>query len=147
MPFGRVPIFPVRLLAISFALFPYFGDTTYRLRATTISALLRSLSSLTTDLHRGHCRGHLLDFVVWNLCDDVMAWGPQCPFMAKLYLLGLWVGSRLGAPDHHGVSVGQWRSPGQAFLALLCLFRRGTVPSPLCPLGTGHPLWCLPGAC
>src|SRR6202040_1533491 len=82
------------LLAISFALFPHFGDTTYRLRATAISALLRSLSSLTTDLHGGHRRGHLLDFVVWNLCDDVMAWGTQCPFMAKLYLLGLWVGSR-----------------------------------------------------
>src|SRR5712664_3893146 len=53
-----------------------------------------------------------------------MAWGTQCPFMAKLYLLGLGVGSRLGAPDHHGVSVEQWRGPGPALLALLCLFRR-----------------------
>src|SRR5437773_6637068 len=98
---------------------------------------------VTADIQGGYRRGRLLDRVVWHLCDDLMAWGAQRPLLAKFHLLGLWLGPRLGPTDHHSLSLGQWRGPGEAFLALLCFFRRSPVPASLSTLGTGHALWRL----
>src|SRR5712691_7055488 len=79
------------------------------------------LSTKTNALHRGHCRGHLLDLVVWNFCDSLISRGLDGPTVAKFHLPGLWLGLGLWPTDHHHLFVVEWRNQRQTLFPLLCL--------------------------
>src|SRR5712691_10369011 len=106
-----------------------------------IDSVKMRLPTKANALHGGHCRGPLLDLVVWDLYDGIISREFDGPLVAKFHLPGLWLGLDLWSTDHHGLSVGEWRHERQTLFTLLCLPGWLPVYDALHALGSGDPRW------
>src|SRR5262249_33157813 len=93
----------------------------------------------TDALTGGHCRGHLLHIVIWDVCHGILSRPVYCPILAELLVPSLWLGLDDRPPHYYELFVAHRGNHSEALFTVLCVPRLSSLHSTMAPLGGCHP--------